>query len=131
MIDHRVYQLDLSGEDCFPGILPKRRGNRQKINKESVMKWARLLVNAQMTEEFFKENIYFVPVRWPDPICPNKKYGHWFKSGCPQAGAFIIPLRCEFPHNAPLRGRIFHRIRGRRMEKILVPKIPAENLLTH
>jgi hypothetical protein len=40
-------------------------------------------------------------------------------------------LRCEFPHNAPLRGRIFHRIRGRRMEKILVPKIPAENLLTH
>ena len=27
----------------------------------------------------------------------RKKYSHWFKSGCPQAGAFIIPLRCEFP----------------------------------
>jgi hypothetical protein len=32
------------------------------------MKWARLLVNVEMTEEFFKENIYFIPVPWPDPV---------------------------------------------------------------
>ena len=59
----------------------------------------------------------------------RKKYSRWFKRGCSPMGAFIIPLRCEFPHNAPLRGRIFHRIRGR-IEKILVRKILAENLLT-
>jgi len=68
MIAYEIYQCDPSGEDRLLGILPERRRKLERINKESVMNWARLLVNSEMTDKFFNENIYFVPVHWPDPV---------------------------------------------------------------
>jgi len=101
MIDHRVYQLDLSGEDCFPGILPKRRGNRQKINKESVMKWARLLVNAQMTEEFFKENIYFVRYAGLIPFVRIRNMVIGSRVAVPRRELLSSPCDVNFPTTHP------------------------------
>ena len=66
MIAYEIYRRNPSGEDRLIGVLPERRSNQQRISKESVMKWARLLVNTEMTEEMFMENIYFVPVRWTE-----------------------------------------------------------------
>ena len=71
MIAYGIYRRDPCGEDCLLGVLPERRKKLERINEKSVMKWARLLVNAEMTEEFFNENIYFIPVQWPDPVCWN------------------------------------------------------------
>jgi hypothetical protein len=68
MIAYEIYRRDPFGEDCLLGVLPERRKKLERINEESVMKWARLLVNVEMTEEFFEENIYFIPVHWPDPV---------------------------------------------------------------
>ena len=68
MIAYEIYRRDPCGEDCLLGVLPERRKKLERINEESVMKWARLLVNVEMTEEFFEENIYFIPVHWPDPV---------------------------------------------------------------
>ena len=71
MIAYEIYRRDPGGEDCLLGVLPERRKTLERINEESVMNWARLLVNVEMTEEFFKQNIYFIPVHWPDPVCWN------------------------------------------------------------
>ncbi len=65
MIAYEVYRLVPGGEDRLLGILPERRKNRERITKESVMKWARLLVSDKMTEEFFNENLYFISIPWP------------------------------------------------------------------
>jgi len=69
MIAYEIYRRVLSGDDRLLGILPERRRNPQRISKESVMRWARLLINDDMTEEYFKENIYFIPVRWAERTC--------------------------------------------------------------
>ena len=52
MIAYEIYRRDPGGEDCLLGVLPERRKTLERINEESVMNWARLLVNVEMTENF-------------------------------------------------------------------------------
>ena len=71
MIAYEFYRRVPGGEDCLLGILPERRRNPERITPESITKWARLLVNSNMSEDFFNQNIYFNRIKWPDPIREN------------------------------------------------------------
>jgi hypothetical protein len=68
MIAYEFYRRVPGGEDRLLGILPERRRKPERITPEAITKWARLLVNSNMSEDFFNQNIYFNRVKWPDPI---------------------------------------------------------------
>ncbi len=66
MVAYEFYQRVPGGEDRLIGILPERRRGQERITHESIIKWAKLLVSSNMTEDLFARNVYFTPKRWPD-----------------------------------------------------------------
>ena len=68
MIAYEFYRRVPGGEDRLLGVLPERRRKPERITPESITEWARLLVNSNMSEDFFNQNIYFIRIKWPDPI---------------------------------------------------------------
>jgi hypothetical protein len=59
MIAYEFYYRDAKGDDLI-GILPERRKNSERINKESIMKWIRMVLgdNADIDHN----NVYFIQV---------------------------------------------------------------------
>jgi hypothetical protein len=61
MLAYEVYQRNSSGDDRLIYVLPERRKDPARITHESVKKWIRSILN-NMSEEDFKEKVYFIPV---------------------------------------------------------------------
>ena len=62
MIAYEFYRRVPLGEDRLIGVLPERRKNPERITGESIMNWARMLVNPLPEEEFFRI-VYFLRVK--------------------------------------------------------------------
>lgn len=58
MMAYEFYWNDKRGEAHFIGTLPERRKNPERINKESIMNWVKMV----MGDDGKVNNIYFVEV---------------------------------------------------------------------
>jgi hypothetical protein len=62
MIAYEFYRRVPLGEDRLIGVLPERRTKPERITSESIMNWAKMLVNTMPEDEFFR-NVYFLRIR--------------------------------------------------------------------
>ncbi len=58
MVAYEFYQRDEQGNSHLIGILPERRNEPGRIDKEAIMKWLRTALGKKESED----NIYFVQV---------------------------------------------------------------------
>ncbi len=58
MTAYEFYYCDEKGKEHFIGILPERRKNPERITKDSVLNWGRMVIGDNPDVE----NIYFVTV---------------------------------------------------------------------
>jgi hypothetical protein len=61
MIAYEFYRRVPLGEDRLIGVLPERRKQAERITRESIMNWARLVVFT-MPEDEFHRNVYFLEI---------------------------------------------------------------------
>ena len=62
MIAYEFYRRVPLGEDRLIGVLPERRTKPERITSESIMNWAKMLVNTMPEDEFFR-NVYFLRIK--------------------------------------------------------------------
>jgi len=62
MIAYEFYRRVPLGEDRLIGVLPERRKKPERITRESIMKWARMLVSTMPDDEFHR-NVYFLQIK--------------------------------------------------------------------
>jgi hypothetical protein len=60
MTAYEFYYLDEKGKEHFIGILPERRKDPKRINRESIMKWIGMVLGDHTDIE--GSNVYFVEV---------------------------------------------------------------------
>ncbi len=60
MVAYEIYYNDQRGKEHLVGILPERRRIRERITKESVLKWGMLALGPASDIE--PHNLYFVTV---------------------------------------------------------------------
>ena len=58
---YEFYRRVGNGRDHFIGTLPERRKDPERITRDSILNWARMLFS-RMSEEEFKKDVYFVQV---------------------------------------------------------------------
>ncbi len=58
---YEFYRRVGNGRDHFIGTLPERRKDPARINEDSIMNWARLLLS-QMKEVDFYRDVYYIQV---------------------------------------------------------------------
>jgi hypothetical protein len=61
MTAYEFYRRVPLGEDRLIGVLPERRKNPERINRDSIMKWAKMLV-ITMSEDEFHRSVYFLEI---------------------------------------------------------------------
>ena len=62
MIAYEFYRRVPLGEDRLIGVLPERRKKPERITRESIIKWARMLVSTMPDDEFHR-NVYFLQIK--------------------------------------------------------------------
>jgi hypothetical protein len=60
MIAYEFYWHEKGKNDHLIGILPERRRNPERITKESIMKWVRMVLGD--ITDFNCNNIYFIQI---------------------------------------------------------------------
>ncbi|MGQ9510139.1 MAG: hypothetical protein ACUVTN_12230 [Thermodesulfobacteriota bacterium] len=58
MIAYEIYWVDDKGEEHLLGILPEKRKDQKRITKQSIMKWAELIMGSHLDSK----KIYFIQV---------------------------------------------------------------------
>ena len=61
MVAYEFYRRVPLGEDRLIGVLPERRRNPERITRDSIMNWAKMLV-ITMPEDEFHRNVYFLEI---------------------------------------------------------------------
>ncbi len=62
MIAYEFYRrVPLGEEDRLIGVLPERRRKPERITRDSIMNWAKMLV-ITMPEDEFHRNVYFLEI---------------------------------------------------------------------
>ena len=61
MIAYEFYRRVPLGEDRLIGVLPERRRKPERITRDSIMNWAKMLV-ITMPEDEFHRNVYFLQI---------------------------------------------------------------------
>jgi len=61
MIAYEFYRRVPLGEDRLIGVLPERRQKPERITRDSIMNWAKMLV-ITMPEDEFHRNVYFLKI---------------------------------------------------------------------
>jgi hypothetical protein len=61
MIAYEFYRRVPLGEDRLIGVLPERRKKPERITRDSIMNWAKMLV-ITMSEDEFHRNVYFLEI---------------------------------------------------------------------
>jgi hypothetical protein len=61
MIAYEFYRRVPLGEDRLIGVLPERRRKAERITRDSIMNWAKMLV-ITMPEDEFHRNVYFLQI---------------------------------------------------------------------
>ena len=61
MIAYEFYRRVPLGEDRLIGVLPERRKKSERITRDSIMNWAKMLV-ITMPEDEFHRNVYFLEI---------------------------------------------------------------------
>jgi hypothetical protein len=61
MIAYEFYRRVPLGEDRLIGVLPERRKNSERISRDTILNFARILVS-KMSDDEFSRNIYFLKI---------------------------------------------------------------------
>ncbi len=60
MVAYEIYYNDQRGKEHLVGILPEKRKTRERITKESVLKWGMLVLGS--ASDINLHSLYFVTV---------------------------------------------------------------------